>query len=335
MKAVLLQEDPQAKLLVTDVPIPELKEGEALVKIKTAALNHRDQWCREGMYPGLRYPSILASDGCGIVEKVANEADQAWLGKSVVMNPNVNWGSHPDFQSFNYNILGMPSNGTLSEYLAIPVHRLHEKPAFLSDEEAAALPLAGLTAYRALFNKGEAQSGHKVLITGIGGGVALFALQFAVAIGAEAYVTSSKPEKIEKAIELGAKGGSNYREEKWYKDVIKQYPFGFNVVIDSAGGPDFAQIAKMMAMGGNMVVYGTTAGTPSPIHLPRLFFSQANIKGTTMGNDQEFKEMLDFVEKHEIHPVISSIRPIDEAISAFDEMAAGKQFGKLVIRVAD
>jgi NADPH:quinone reductase-like Zn-dependent oxidoreductase len=335
MKAVVLQESQAEKLVVKEMPLPELKPGEALVKIKTAALNHRDQWSRMGMYPGLRYPSILGSDGCGVVEKVADETDNQWLGKSVIMNPNVNWGDNPAFQSLNYTILGMPTNGTLAEYLAIPVHRLHEKPAHLSDIEAAALPLAALTAYRCVFPKGEVKAGQNVLVTGIGGGVALFALQFAVAVGAKVFVTSGSEEKLQKARELGATMGVNYKIDTWEKELQKQNPLGYHTIIDGAGGPGFGGLAKMLAQAGNMVVYGTTAGTPSPLHLPRLFFSQANIKGSTMGNDSEFEEMVDFVNQHKIKPVISSVRPIEEAISAFDEMHAGHQFGKLVIRISE
>ncbi len=335
MKSVVLQEDPQAKLVVKDSPIPELKAGEALVKIKAAALNHRDQWCRVGMYPGLRYPSILGSDGCGVVEKVQDSQDEAWVGQEVIMNPNVNWGDSPAHQSAQYTILGMPTNGTMAEYLAIPVHRLHQKPAHLSAEAAAALPLAGLTAYRVAFYKGEISEGYDVLITGIGGGVALFALQFALAAGAQVVVTSGSEEKIEKAKEIGASQGVNYKEEKWYKALQKEYPNGFQTIIDSAGGQDFGEVAKMIGPAGNMVVYGTTAGQPSPINLPRLFFSQGAIKGSTMGNDQEFKDMVEFVAKHKIEPIVSSVRPIDEAVSAFDEMDAGKQFGKLVLRISE
>ncbi len=335
MKSIVLQENADEKLVLKDSPIPELKEGEVLIKTKTAALNHRDQWCRVGMYPGLRYPSILGSDGCGVVEKVADVSHQSWIGKSVIINPNVNWGEDSNFQGYNYSILGMPTNGTLAEYLAVPAHRIHLKPTHLTDEQAAAIPLAGLTAFRAVFGKGGVRKDHKVLITGIGGGVALFALQFCVAMGAKVYVTSGSDEKIAKAKALGATEGFNYKTEKWYKAAQKLEPFGFHTIIDSAGGEDFGEIAKMIAPGGSMVVYGTTAGTPSPINIPRLFFSQANIKGTTMGNDQEFADMIELINYHQLVPVVSSVRPLEEGISAFDEMAAGGQFGKLVIKISD
>lgn len=334
MKSVVLQESPEEKLVVRDSPVPELKADEVLVKIKAAALNHRDQWCREGMYPNLRYPSILGSDGCGVVEKVFNENHSHWVGKEVIMNPNVNWGENPEMQSFNYTILGMPTNGTLAQYLAIPAHRLHLKPPHLNDEQAAALPLAALTAFRCCFHKANVSAGQNVLVTGIGGGVAQFAMLFALAVGAKVFVTSGSDAKLEKALGLGATFGVNYKTEGWEKELQKKSPLGYMSIIDGSGGPAFGTLAKMIGPAGTMAVYGTTAGTPSPLHLPRLFFSQASIKGSTMGNDEEFAAMVDFVNQHKIIPIIDSVRPIEEAISAFDEMDEGKQFGKLVIRIS-
>lgn len=333
MKAVVLQALEQ--LTITEVSIPELKTGEVLIRMKTAALNHRDQWCRVGKYPGMRFPSILGSDGCGIVEQVANSEDAHWQGKEVIINPNVGWGDNPEFQSLNFTILGMPTNGTLAEYLVVPTHRLHQKPPQLTDEQAAALPLGGLTAFRALFNKANLKKGNNILITGIGGGVSQIAMQFAIAAGAKVYFTSGNQEKIEKALASGATFGVNYKSENWDKELLKRCYMGFDVILDGTGGEAFGTLAKMIAPAGTMVVYGTTAGMPSSINLPRLFFSQASIKGTTMGNDQEFVQMLDFVNANQVVPMVSSVRPLAEAVSAFDEMNEGRQFGKLVIRISE
>ncbi len=334
MQSLILQEDANEKLKIIERPIPVLKAGEALIKMKTASLNHRDQWCRVGMYPGLRYPAILGSDGCGVVAEVADAQHELWIGKEVIMNPNVNWGTDPDFQSLNYSILGMPSDGTFSEYLAVPVHRLHEKPAYLTAEQAAAVPLAALTAYRAVFAKGKVKKDSTILITGIGGGVAIFAFQFAKAVGAKTYITSGSNEKLEKVMAMGADFGVNYKEENWDKSLLKKEYLGFHTIIDGAGGESFGKLAKMIGPAGTMVVYGTTAGGATPIHLPRLFFAQATITGTTMGNDSEFKETLDFMAQHQIIPLVSSVRPFKDIISAFDEMHEGKQFGKLVISIS-
>lgn len=321
------------KIELQSVPVPELKAGEALVKLQAAALNHRDQWSRIGMYPGLKYPSILGSDGCGTVEKVHDDTDQKWVGKSVIMNPNVNWGDDPRFQSANYTILGMPTDGTLANYVVVPAHRLHEKPAHLTAAQAAALPLAALTAYRAVFTKGETKPEYKVLVTGIGGGVSQFAFQFAKALGCKVFVTSGSNEKLSAMKEAGADGTANYKDEKWEKGLVKQAGGNFDVIIDSGGGKGFEALAKSLNLAGTLVVYGGTAGTKVSLQLPRFWFAQANIKGSTMGNDQEFAEMVKFVNDHKIEPMISSIRPLAEAVSAFDEMHEGKQFGKLVIEM--
>ena len=183
--------------------------------------------------------------------------------------------------------------------------RLHDKPAHLSFEEASALPLAGMTAYRALFTKGRASKETKVLINGVGGGVALFAFQFAIAIGAEVFVTSSSEEKINKAIELGAKGGINYKIEKWSKQFMKE--FGrVDVVIDSAGGDGFAQLARICKPLARIAVYGGTRGM-SAFSPQDLFFKELEIMGSTMGNDQEFGQMVELVNTHQIKPVVDSV----------------------------
>lgn len=331
MKALILQENPDEKLAIADVPTPTPQAGEVLVKVHCAALNHRDQWCRVNKYPNIRYPSILGSDACGTVAQVGEGVNNLWVGKRVLLNPNVGWGDNLAYPDYNYTILGMPTNGTLAEYVCLPAHRAVPVPDHLTDEEAAAIPLAGLTAYRAVFTKGEVKEGDNVLVTGIGGGVAQFAMLFAKAKGAKVFVTSGDDAKLERIKALGADFGVNYKSEGWEKALQKQVPLGFNAIIDGSGGEAFGSLAKMLTLGGNMVVYGTTAGTPSPLNLPRLFFAQASIKGSTMGNDQEFMEMVQFIAQHQIKPIVSSVRPFAEVISAFDEMDAGKQFGKLVI----
>lgn len=338
MKALILQETPNEKndkITLKDIPKPILQKGEALIKILYASLNHRDQWCRIGLYPNIKYDCVLGSDACGIVEAVENPVDNHFLGQKVVINPNVNWGNNSDYPHEHYTILGMPTNGTFAEYMTLPTHRLHKAPAHLSDAQNATLPLGGLTAYRAVITKGEVKKGQNVLITGIGGGVAQLAMLFAKALGANVYVTSGDEQKLQKITEIGISAGVNYKQNDWDKQLQKLVPNGFNAIIDSGGGENFGKLAKMLAMGGNLVVYGGTSGTPSPINLPRLFFTQANIKGTTMGNDYEFAQMISLVEKYKIEPLISSIRPFEQIISAFDEMHAGKQFGKLVIAIQE
>jgi NADPH:quinone reductase-like Zn-dependent oxidoreductase len=326
MKALVLTTE---DIVIQDIAKPTPKQGEVLVKVRYAALNRRDQWARVGLYPGMTYNCVLGSDACGIVESLGENVDNTWLGKEVIINPNQNWGNDPRHPQKNYTILGMPTNGVFAEYIAIPADRLHEKPAYLSASEAAAVPLAALTAYRACFYKGQIKAGDNVLVTGIGGGVAQFAAQFAVAVGANVWVTSGSDEKIQTMLQYGIKGGVNYKQTDWHKELLKMTE-GFDVIIDSAGGNDFNLLLKTLKMSATLVFYGATLGSVK-LDMPRVFFGQYTIKGTTMGNDQEFAEMLNFISKHQIHPIIDSIRPFNQIIEAFNAMRDGQIFGKVVI----
>jgi len=326
MKALVLTTE---DIVIQDIAKPTPKQGEVLVKVRYAALNRRDQWARVGLYPGMTYNCVLGSDACGIVESLGENVDNSWLGKEVIINPNQNWGNDPRHPQKNYTILGMPTNGVFAEYIAIPADRLHEKPAYLSASEAAAVPLAALTAYRACFYKGQIKAGDNVLVTGIGGGVAQFAAQFAVAVGANVWVTSGSDEKIQTMLQYGIKGGVNYKQIDWHKELLKMTE-GFDVIIDSAGGNDFNLLLKTLKMSATLVFYGATLGSVK-LDMPRVFFGQYTIKGTTMGNDQEFAEMLKFISKHQIHPIIDSIRPFNQIIEAFNAMRDGQIFGKVVI----
>lgn len=297
-------------------PIPA--EGEVIVDIKAAALNHRDVFITQGKYAGIRFPIILGSDGAGICE-----------GKEVVIYPALNWGDDPRFQGKSFEILGLPRNGTLAEKIAMPASHVFPKPAHLTWAEAAALPLAGLTAYRALYTKGRCKAGDKVLITGIGGGVALFALQFAKSVGAEVWVNSSSDEKIERAIALGATGGANYKAADWNKQL--EAAGGFDIVVDGAGGEGFGTVLKLCKSGARVVSYGGTIGVVPNFSPQILFWKQLEVLGTTMGTAEEFRQMLDFVSQHQLHSIVDQVLPIAEGAQAFQRMEAGGQFGKLVV----
>ncbi len=332
MKALTLSlAEDKPQLLITEKETPTPKGGEVLIKVAAAALNRRDYWISVGMYPGLRSGAILGSDGSGVVVGLGAGVDDYWLDKSVIINPNIGWGDNPLVQDKHYTILGMPNDGTLAEYLTVPVDRLVQVPGHLTIEQAAAYPLAGLTAYRALFKKAQIQKGHKLLVTGIGGGVSQMVLQFAVSAGAEVYVTSSSPAKIDKAIELGAVQGFNYREEDWNKAAAKATG-GFHAVVDSVGGDNVDRCLRTLAPGGRYVTYGATQGQPKKLDVARLFWNQLQILGSTMGNDQEFEEMWKFITDHKLGPTIDSIRPFDQALLAIEEMGKGSQMGKLVIK---
>ncbi len=320
MKALVLKEKDQP-LVYGPWPNPEPAEGDTLVEIKAAAMNHRDVYITQGLYPGIDYPIILGSDGVGLSE-----------GKEVIINPGIGWGNNVQFPAKSFSILGLPRNGTFAEACAVPREQLFLKPKHLNWEEAAALPLGGLTAYRALFTKGQIESGHKVLITGIGGGVALFAFQFAIAAGAEVYVTSGSDNKILEAKRLGAAGGANYREENWHKKLTGMAG-GFDLIVDSAGGNGFALLVKCCNPGASIVTYGGTRGVVNGLSPQIIFWKQLNILGTSMGSAEEFGKMLDFVSQHRIKPIIDSIYTLAEGSDAFERMSKGLQFGKIVFKI--
>ena len=317
-------------LAVAEVSTPQAVRGEALVRIKAAALNHRDVWIKQGQYAGLKFPARPGSDGVGVVESVGQDGDPQWIGREVIINPSFGWGPNQHVQGDHFTILGLPRDGTLAEFIAVPVSQLTMKPAHLSWVEAAALPLAGLTAYRALFSRAQLRSGEKILISGIGGGVALFALQFAVAHGAEVYVTSSNDDKIARAVALGAKGGFNYTHAGWAK-TAGHAGHAFNVIIDSAGGDGFESLVDLAAPGGRIAFFGATRDNPPVLPMRKIFWRQISLLGTTMGSPTDWTAMVDFVSRHRITPVVSEVYPLDQAAKAFALMEEGGQFGKIVL----
>lgn len=329
MKALILNKPGEIKKVEKETPKPG--KDEVLVKISAVALNHRDQFIREGKYPGIREGAILGADACGTVFELGEGVDAKWKNLSIVINPNINWGDNPLVQSAKYHILGTPSDGVFAEYVCIPADRIALKPDFLKETEAAALPLAGMTAFRAIFHHGKLKENEKVLISGVGGGVAQFAFQFALATKAQVYVSSGDTTKRDAARKYGALEAFNYRDAEWTKQA-KSTAGGFDLVIDSAGGGALNDLIKLMNPAGRIVFYGATLGKPANLDVHRMFWNQITLQGSTMANDEEFKQMLDFVNKHQIKPIIDSVTPFDDIIKAFEKMKEGKQFGKLVVQ---
>jgi zinc-binding alcohol dehydrogenase/oxidoreductase len=319
-------------LKIVSVPDPQAVPGEVVVRLRAAALNHRDVWIKLGQYAGLKFPCIPGSDGAGVVESVGPGVDSAWLGREVIIYPGLDWGGCESAQGGTFSILGLPRDGTLAEKVAVPVANLAPKPAHLTWEEAAALPLAGLTAYRALFARARLKPDDRVLITGIGGGVALFALQFAAVDGAEVFVTSSSAEKISRAVALGAAGGASYKEPGWAAALAKAHGL-FDVIVDSAGGEGFNDLIELAAPGGRIVFFGATGGNAPGLVLRKIFWRQLSLLGSTMGSPGDFAAMLEFVALHRIKPVVSDVFPLAQAAGAFALMERGGQFGKIVVQL--
>ncbi len=338
MNAAVLEEVNQP-LIVRETEKPDPGKGEVLVKLKTAALNHRDVWIQKGRYANIATPVTLGSDGAGVVVEVGEGVSEYWLDKEVIINPSQGWGDNPAFYGDDFSILGMPENGTFAEYIKVDHHYLVHKPRHISFVEAACLPLAGLTAWRAMMSRGGFRPGNRVLITGAGGGVALFVAQFAVASGAEVWVTSGSDSKIRKAINLGVKGGVNYKEPTWHRDLLaktqgpkKGY---FDTIIDGASGPGFARLVDVAAPGATICFYGGTNGNITDLIPAKIFFKQLNIHGTTMGTRQEFEEMIGFVEEKEIKPIVDEVFALEDVELALRRMEDGEQFGKIVLQIGD
>lgn len=317
----------------TSLADPVAGPAQAVVRLKAAALNHRDLFIQQGLYPGIKLPVTPGSDGAGVVESVGDSADAAWVGREVIINPALDWGDDPRAQGAKFRILGLPDNGTLAGKVVIPVANLAPKPAHLTWEQAAALPLAGLTAWRALFTRAKLVAGEKILITGAGGGAALFALHYALAAGAEAWVTSGSADKIARAQALGAKGGVNYRDAEWGKTLQAAAGGPFDVIVDSAGGDGFASLIELTKPGGRIVFFGATTGNPKGLDLRKSFFRQINILGTTMGSPADFAGMTEFVARHKIVPVVDRVFPLAETEAALRHMETGAQFGKIVLSI--
>ena len=303
-----------------EIENPIADDHAVIVHLKAAALNHRDVFIQKGLYGGIVYPMVVGSDGAGILDN----------GKEVIICPSMYWGDNPNFQGKDHQILGLPTYGTFAEKIKIPVEYIFPKPKHLSFEEAAAIPLAGLTAYRALFTKCKIKKGDRVLITGIGGGVALFALQFALAAGCEVWVSSSSEEKIARAVAMGAKGGVNYKTEGWGKEFNKNTG-GFDAIIDGASGSGVGELIKVCKAGAHICFYGGTAGVMSGISPQIVFYKQLILMGSTMGTTAEFKKMLSLINKHKIIPVVDEVLLLSEGNKAMERMDAGQQFGKLIL----
>jgi zinc-binding alcohol dehydrogenase/oxidoreductase len=318
------------RIELIEAPMPVAGPGDAVVAIRAAALNHRDVWIKSGQYAGLKYPCTAGSDGAGVVEAVGTGVDPAWVGREVLVNPALDWGPREGAQGPAFSILGMPRDGTLAERVLVPAAQLTEKPSHLSWEEAAALPLAGLTAYRALFTRAQLRGSERILVTGVGGGVAAIAVQFAVAQGCEVWVTSASQDKIARAVALGARGGFDYRQGGWTAEAA-QAAGAFDVVMDSSGGAGFEGLIDAVAPGGRIVFVGATTGNPPGLPMRKVFWRQVSLLGSTMGSPADWEAMLAFVRQHHLRPAISAVFPVERAMEAFAQIEHGGQFGKVVV----
>jgi len=333
MRAVVLTEvgGPE-KLAVQEIDTPEPQRGEVRVRLETSALNRRDYWVTLGMYPGMKLPCVLGSDGAGIVDAAGEGADSSLVGKEVLIYPAREWGDSQRCFGDDFRVLGMPDQGTFAEHICVPAGDVHARPQHLDWEQSAAVPLAGLTSWRAAVTHGEVGPGQKVLVTAAGSGVASFAILWCVNRGAEVYVTSGAQSKIETAKANGAVDGVSYRDEDFCKK-LRAKSGGFDVIIDSAGGDGMNALLNTLNPAGRYVFFGATLGNSAKgLEMAKLFFRHIRIQGTTMGSPEEFRAMIDFMSEKNIKPVVDRVLPMDSAVEAHQVMADFSQTGKIVLR---
>lgn len=302
----------------------EPKVGEVRVKLKTAGLNHRDLFTLVRHQPN-DPPLIIGSDGAGIVDAVGEGVEGIQIGDEVMINPSLGWKENSDAPPAGFEILGLPFHGTFAEKVVVPAENAVKKPAYLTWEEAGVLSLAALTAYRALFTRGKVKSGMNVLIPGIGSGVATLLMQFAKAVGATVYVTSRSKEKCEKALKLGADKAFDSSED--WTEALEGVKM--DLVIECVGPATFNKSLAQLRPGGTIVTFGSSTGDEFQLNLRSFFYGQFNLLGTTMGSGEEYLEMLQFIEKHQIRPVIDQMYPLEQFGQAFERMEKAEQLGKL------
>jgi zinc-binding alcohol dehydrogenase/oxidoreductase len=315
------------RLVFEQFPDPQPAAGKVVVELRAAAVNRRDLLVRNPPGPAYAFelPLVPGSDGSGVRRDT---------GEEVVVYPGLGWGAGEDAGGPDWRILGGPDNGTYAELVELPEENVFPKPARFSWEEAAAFPLAGLTAYRTLFSVGGLQPGESVVVQGAGGGVATFAVQIAANAGARVLVTSSSQAKIERARELGAEAGVLYTQDDW-PEAIRELTggVGADMVVDSAGAT-WKESLRALRRGGRLVAFGGTAGPTVELDVRAIYLSWQRILGTTMGSPRDFAALLRLIEAAVWKPVIDSTRPLAEAEAAHERMKGGDHFGKLVLGIA-
>lgn len=329
----------------TDLPIPEPAAGELRVRVRAAALNHLDIWVVGGL-PGvtIRPPWIMGADATGVIDKLGPGVSAAVprVGTSVVINPGVSdrtcefcrRGEHS--MCVTFGLLGEHFPGTFAEYVIVPAANVRAIPSDIPIDAAAGFTLATLTAWRMLVTRAKLQPGETVLIWGIGGGVAIAALQVAKLRGATVWVTSSSDAKLARAVALGADATFNHAKQDVAAEVrARTGKRGVDVVVDDVGPATWKQSLAALARGGRLVTCGGTTGPIVETDLRKLFWNQWTVLGSTMGNDAEFDAIVGELRRGKLLPPVDSSFPLEDGRAALERLQEGEQFGKVVLRVAE
>jgi NADPH:quinone reductase-like Zn-dependent oxidoreductase len=329
VRAVRIHEDGGPEVLrVEELPDPEPGPGEVLVELRAAGLNHLDVWVRKGL-PSVPKPRILGADGAGVVAALGERVDGIAVGERVVLNPGIVHGDR-------ITVVGEHMDGTYCELKAIPARQLYPLADSLSFEEGAAFPLVFETAYRMLVTKAALRAGEWVLIWGIGGGVALAAFELARALGARTIVTSSSPDKLRRALELGADIALSHTDDDVVEGVRAATDGrGADVVVETVGEATWERSLAAAAREARVVVCGATTGHSPPARLYRLWWKQLVVYGSTMGLPAEFEAAYELVRDGRARVHVDSVFPLAEAAQAHERLETGGQFGKVVLRIPE
>lgn len=345
MKAATIHEHGGLECVrVEDIAEPQPAEHEVVLEVRAAALNHLDLWVLKGR-PGLvvKTPHVLGSDAAGVIVGLGSGVRNVSAGDEVVLHPGLSCGSceycnrGEQSECPTFGIVGMMRPGTFAERVAVPAANIYPKPTHLDFREAAALPLAHLTAWRMLMSRAKLRPGETVLIHGIGGGVALAALQLAVLMGAEVIVTSSSDEKLARARDLGAAHAINYRMSHDVAQGVRDLTDGrgVDIAFDTSGAATWPISFAAVRRGGRIVSCGVTTGARAQTNLQALYWNQLTILGSTLGSREDFRQMVRAITATRLTPIIDSAEPLDRVRDAMARMESGEQFGKIVLKISN
>ena len=316
------------QLKIGEMKEPIAGENEVVIKLMTAGLNRRDIYI-----PNRRRSEVealvLGSDGAGVIESLGKGAEGFSVGDEVIINPALRWHHNSDAPPVEFDILGMPDNGTFAEKIVLSVEQIEKKPQYLSWEEAGVIALAGLTGYRALFTKGNLKAGQTVFIPGAGSGVATYLISFAKNIGARVIVTSRSEDKRQQALQVGADLALDTNED--WQQALKEETV--DLVIESVGRATFNRSLEILKKGGRIVVFGATTEDTIDLDLRSFFYNQYQLFGSTMGSREELRDMLAHIEKYKTRPVVDKVFNFEEAAEAFRYLEESKNFGKIALRI--
>ena len=328
----------------TDVAEPALRAPDDVrIRVRAAALNHLDLFVIEGL-PGvvITPPWIMGGDGAGVVEEIGSGVRGLRRGDRVIINPGISDRTceycRKGEQSLciKYRLLGEHLPGTIADYVVVPAPNVRIIPDSIPWDVAAAFTLATLTAWRMVVTRARLQAGENILIWGIGGGVAIAAMQIAKMIGATTWVTSSDDAKLARAASLGADHTLNHRTQDVAKEIrARTGKRGVDVVIDNVGKDTWTRSLTALGRRGRLVTCGATSGPFVETDVRRMFWNQWSLMGSTMGNDEEMDAITQHLREGRLLPAVDSVHKIERGAEAVARLATGKQFGKLVIAVSD